>query len=161
MSTAPATISWMDYVTLATAGVGAVLGIMNTWNAMNQQRVRIRVTPNFVMTLDRDPLGVSIEVINLSAFPVTVAEVGFMASNRGRMVVTNPSSYDGRSLPCRLEPRAAISIMFGPRDSGIPNVALGSAYARTACGRNIRGNSPAGRQFGKMMSELVARRKSP
>lgn len=161
MSTAPAPFTWMDYVTLAAAATGAVLGIMNTWNSLNQQRVRVRVTPNFVTTLDNDPSGVSIEVINLSAFPVTIAEVGFMTGAGRRVPVLNSTSFDGRSLPCRLEPRTAISILFGPQNFGIPNVKLGDAYARTACGRRVQGNSPAGRQFSKMMSDLAAARRSP
>ena len=145
---------WKDPITLSVALLGAVLGVMNTWNAMNQRRVRMRVRPLFVSHMDGQPFGCSIEVINTSTFPLTVEEVGFI-SGRGRLVVTSPIFMDGKGLPRRLEPRESMSAMFGPREFGVPDRTLGDAYARTACGCLFRGNSPAGRQFSQMMTEIA------
>jgi hypothetical protein len=94
-----------DVLTIGAASVGAVLGVMNTWDAMNQRRVRLRVTPAFVMTTQGDPLGVSIEVINLSAFPLTVAEIGFSAGGGRRIPIQAPKFLDNKPLPRRLESR--------------------------------------------------------
>jgi hypothetical protein len=134
--------------------LGAALGVMNTWNAMNQQRIRVRVTPNFVTSMDGRPLGISIEAINLSAFALTIKEIGF-TSDRGRLPLLAAQFPDGASLPWRLAPREAASAMITPSDFGIPPVRLGDAYVRTACGRTILGNSPAGRQFSEMIAELT------
>jgi hypothetical protein len=151
------TLPWKDIITIAAASVGAVLGIMNTANAMSQRRVRVRVTPAYVTTPEKSPLGFSIEVINLSTFPITVAEVGFAVGRKSRAPVQRPQFLDGKSLPRRLEPREAISAMLGPADFPM-GIKVGDAYARTACGRTIYGSSPAGRQFSKMLDEIAAAR---
>ncbi|HVA13146.1 MAG TPA: hypothetical protein VNF99_07845 [Stellaceae bacterium] len=153
------TATWKDGITLGIALVGAILGVMNTWNVFSQRRVRLRVTPMFLATTGGEPFGASIEIINLSSFPLTIAELGFK-SRKGKVVLTSPRFPDGRALPRRLESREAISAMFGPSEFGIPSVRLGSAYARTACGRTITGNSPAGRQFSRMIAELAAERRA-
>jgi hypothetical protein len=149
-------VALKDVITIGAASVGAVLGVMNTWNAMNQRRVRLRVTPVFVTTTEVDPLGVAIEVINLSTFPLTVAEVGFSAGGDRRVPVQAPQFSDNKSLPRRVESREAISAMFGPAGfNPPPGVKLGHAYARTACGRTIYGSSPAGRQFSAIMQDIA------
>ena len=145
-----------DILTIGAASVGAVLGIMNTWNAMNQRRVRLRVTPTFVLTAQGDPLGVSIEVINLSAFPLTVSEVGFSAGRGRRIPILAPKFLDNGTFPRRLESREAMSAMFGPGDFEAPRgIKVGDAYARTACGRTIYGGSPAGKKFSAMMHDIA------
>jgi hypothetical protein len=145
-----------DVLTIGAASVGAVLGIMNTWNAMNQRRARLRVTPSFVLTAEGNPLGVSIEVINLSAFPLTVSEVGFSAGRGRRIPIQAPTFLDNERLPRRLESREAIAAMFGPGDFEAPRgIKIGDAYARTACGRTIYGGSPAGKQFSQMMHDIA------
>src|ERR1051325_1952455 len=95
-------VSWKDIITIGAASVGAVLGVMNTINAMSQQRMRVRVTPAFITTPQGEPMGFSIEVINLSAFPVTVAEVGFSVGGNRRVPVQSPRFLDGGTFPCRL-----------------------------------------------------------
>ena len=147
-----------DAVTIGIAMLGAVLGVMNTWHAMNQRRVRVRVTPHFAMALDGQPLGVTIEVINLSAFPVTMAEVGFSCGS-GRVPIMLPQVIGGGGLPVRMQPREALSVWLNPAEFTAPEGKLGGAYVRTACGRVIYGNSPAGRQFSTMMQEIAAARR--
>jgi hypothetical protein len=66
---------WQDMVTLGLAGLGAVLGVMNTWQAMSRERLRLRVRP--MQIVSGGGLSFGIEVVNLSSFPVTVEEVGF------------------------------------------------------------------------------------
>ena len=151
-------LPWKDYLTMTAAMIGAALGIMNTWNSMSQRRVRVRVIPQFVTGVDGTPIGFSIEVINLSAFAVTLAEVGFRTAEGRKVPLPAASFSDNGRLPRRLEAREAVSAIFGPKDFSAPNVKLRAAYARTACGRTIHGNSLAGRQFSKMIEEIAALR---
>ena len=60
-----------DAITLSVASVGAVLGILNTWKAIDRDRPKLRVVPKRAIPLGAvDPrLRMSIEVINLSTFP--------------------------------------------------------------------------------------------
>jgi hypothetical protein len=148
-------LPWKDYLTMTAAMIGAALGIMNTWNTMSQRRVRVRVIPQFLTNVDGTPIGFSIEVINRSAFAVTLAEVGFRTAEGKKIPLLAATFSDNGHLPRRLEAREAASAMFGPKDFGAPSVKLRAAYARTACGRTIHGNSPAGRQFSKMIAEIA------
>lgn len=145
-----------DVITLGLAAIGAVLGIMNTWNGLSQRRMRVRVTPAFLLRTDGSPTGFSIEAINLSMFPLTLAEVGFQTSGRKRIAITSPHTSDAKPLPRRLEPREAITFMFGPGDFTPPKEhRIGPAYVRTACGRTIKGDSPARKQFAEMIADLM------
>jgi hypothetical protein len=152
------TVTLKDAMTLGVALVGAILGVMNTWNALSQRRVRLRVTRMFLSTARGEPFGASIEIVNLSSFPLTIAEIVFK-SRRGKVVLISPRFLDGDGLPRQMASREAVSAKFGPSDFGIPPVRLRRAYARTACGRTITGNSPAGRQFSRMIAELAKERR--
>ncbi|MCW1410747.1 MULTISPECIES: hypothetical protein [Rhizobium] len=144
---------WKELVPIGLGAVGTVLGVMNTWNTMSQRQMRMRVTPAFLLEQDGTPFGFSIEAVNLSAFPLTLCEIGFRTAKKRRTVITGYRTSDGRSLPCRLEPREAISFMFGAGDVRPPSGhRIGAAYIRTACGRTILGDSPARKQFSNMMA---------
>ncbi|MDR3574430.1 MAG: hypothetical protein P4L50_11235 [Anaerolineaceae bacterium] len=148
MSAAPSPISWIDYVTLAIAAVGAVLGIMNTWNAMNQNRVRLKVRPVDTISMSQGRLGFGIEVINLSAFPVTVDDVGFSIKGQkidkfGRLSVLQPGVIDGKPWPRRLEAREAVSLYVDRNAAAGHGHKIDKAYAKTACGMTFFGDSEA------------------
>jgi len=76
-------LPWKDYLTIAAALLGAVLGVMNTWNAIDQRRVRLRVRPSHAITVPDGALKFCVEVLNLSAFAVTITEVGFSLGGNG------------------------------------------------------------------------------
>ncbi|MBZ9977815.1 hypothetical protein [Mesorhizobium sp. BR-1-1-10] len=87
---------WNNAVTLGVALLGAGLGIMNTWQAISADRVRLRVKPAYAIGVPGGQVMFSIEVVNLSNFALTVAEVGF---------TLNGNTIDGGSaqrLPFRL-----------------------------------------------------------
>jgi len=145
-------LPWKDIFTIGAATLGAVLGVMNTWNSINTRRLRVKVTPNFVHDLAGQPLGASIEVTNLSSFPISVAEVGFEADG-GRLI---PILQTRISLPHRLEARDSVAIFIDPPAfRPPPGVKIGAAYVRTACDTRIRGNSPAGRQLSQILSGIA------
>lgn len=145
-------MTWSSYLTLGLAVLGAVLGIMNTWNAMSQRRLQLRVRPAHAIGLDNDMRGFCIEVINLSAFAVTINEVGIIhgqsrSKSPARSMVAQPIVIDGGSWPRRLEPREAVSVYFDANTLGRPSSGFGKAYAKTGCGEIAYGDSPALRQL--------------
>src|ERR1039458_7438791 len=81
-----------EWITLSGVVLGAGIGITTLWLSWNQRRVKLCVTPKYAdnypksMASTAKPKGKvgdlygeggCIEIINLSTFPVTVAEIGF------------------------------------------------------------------------------------
>jgi hypothetical protein len=139
----------MDIITLGIAVAGLVLGVLNTWQDLSRDRVKIVVRPNRVYPagphaqLRRD-IKFAIEVVNKSSFPITVSEIGFLFRERKEKlcVIDSLISNGKNSLPVRLEAREAVSFYI----LGDPSTELGRlshAYARTACGRLFKGSSNA------------------
>lgn len=142
-----AAVEIKEAVTMSIALIGAVLGVMNTWNAMDQRRVRLRVTPKIAIPILNGEFGRSmgcIEVINLSAFPVSVQEVGFTLhrnSRKGdRLTITLPFTNDQQPFARRLESRQSVSAYF---DFDARFAKAKSAYVRTDCDEMFYGTAPA------------------
>jgi hypothetical protein len=142
-------IPWKDVFTISAAAVGAVLGIMNTWNSMSLRRVRLRVSPAHAIAPHFDGDMFVIEVTNLSAFPVTISEVGFSrrADKGRRAAVAMPMVTDGKAWPRRLEAREAVTLLVPVDNLYGERAAFGRAYAHTACGEFRYGTSPALKQL--------------
>ena len=142
-------MTWAQAITLAIAVLGAVLGIINTWAKISERRVRLRVRP--MSTVGGPPgAGFSIEVTNLSAFALTISEVGFLkgratSSSPARMLIAYPLILDGGQWPRKLEPRDQVSLYLDPQH--IPHGSIGKAYAKTLCGELAVGDSPALKQL--------------
>lgn len=141
------------YITFGLAVLGAVLGVLNTWNDLDKKRLKLKVVPAHAIPWGGADarLRVAIAVTNLSSFPVTIDEVGFLLKGRkGRMLIMEPVVADGGSWPRRLEPRTSLSLYAGlpERTSGHPIVA---AFVGTQCGNVIRGRSPALKQIAKQV----------
>lgn len=160
-------------LTIATVGgacgvLGAVLGIINTWHQINTTRVKLRVVPKVaqllrgdtMLTLDRpsaqsaefmgDPATccLYIEIINLSAFPVTISLVGFGHPDGGtdnpdgilRAIMHKPRLSNGETLPVRLESRELVAAYGKRGELALP--AGPQAYVKTDCGTVALGSSP-------------------
>lgn len=144
----------METFTLGIALLGAVLGVVNTWNGINRERVKLRVMPQNALAMGVAAqmfpgIEFSIEVVNLSAFPIVVQEVGFL--HRGlssRAAVIQPITLEGTTTPRKLGPREAVSF-YMPRPERRGKHSIESAYVRTACGRIFKGSSPALRQYNR------------
>jgi len=142
-------------ITLVTAIVGAVcgiagaaLGIINTIHQLQRNKLRIKVTPQHAVHLGPfadAQINFSIEVINLSEFPVVIADVGFLLKDGCSATLATVSGLESKGrLPLRLEPRTSYSKLFRlGTDSGLDLRNVKSAYARTECGATVPGNSPA------------------
>lgn len=136
-------------ITLAIAVLGAVLGLVNTWQALDKSRVKLRVRPKHAIPVGAaDPrLTFCIEVTNLSAFALTIEETGvFYRGTEKRGAYTQPVLIDGKEWPRRLEPRSSVTVYGQPPFSsgGHP---LRCAYATTECGVTRTGTSPAFKQL--------------
>lgn len=140
-------LAWKEVLTLSVALLGAALGIMNTWHAISQRRVRLCVKPAYAIGVPNGEISFSIEVVNLSSFPVTLAEVGFAMRGGKRLAVTQPFFVDGGPWPRRLESREAMSAYFDPAEIAVHRQPIGKAYTRTTCGEIAYGSSPALRQL--------------
>lgn len=136
------------YVTSGVAILGAALGVMNTWNAISQRRVRLRVKPVMAYSIANGQPGFAIEILNLSNFALTVTEVGFsLKGQRGRkakrLMVDDHFVIDGKPWPRRLESREAVSVYFSIAPLVAHSQQVRRAYARTACGEQVLGDSRA------------------
>jgi hypothetical protein len=134
-----------DYVTTSLATLGAVLGILNTWNSFERQRTKLLVRPAVgwgpsVWGASSEPV-LTVEVINLSTFPVSVCDIGFNRKDGRRYATLHRPLTCGKILPQRLEAREALCAYFplSELDAGL----ILDAYTRTTCGEIVTGDSPA------------------
>lgn len=135
----PTEPSNVNTVTTVLASIGAVLGFINTCNALERQRVLLRITPSYFV-LQGGELHVAIEVLNLSPFPVTISEIGFEVKGGNKCIHTGKLT-NGKLLPSRLESRDEITAIFPC--SLIPVKHIQKAFGRTICGHKFVGDSPA------------------
>lgn len=142
MDATAATITAKDAIALGLGAVGTVLGIYNAWTARAQRQVRVRVTPSFVSG-PQIGKAFSIEVVNLSAFPVTVVHTGFTLKGTKVRAVAIPLTVDGKPWPRRLEAREAVSVYCRPLESMAADPRIRAAYAQLASGEVITGRGPA------------------
>ena len=72
-------ITLFELATLGIAALGASLGIINTCWSLNQSRIKLKVVPAPEVPpyarID-GPLWLSIQITNLSTFPLTIDRVG-------------------------------------------------------------------------------------
>lgn len=161
-----------DIVTTLAAAVGMVLGIYNLLRARASDRVHLRVVPKASSFQGNDPDGreiyrhnrnaydlyhptspanmLSIEVINVGKFAVTVGEIGLTRSwSRQRIALAAPVPIDGGAWPRKLEPRESVTVRFVPTDLlGLNDIGrVTRAHASTVCGATCYGKSGALRQF--------------
>ena len=147
-----------EWVTLVTAMIGAVsgitgvvLGILNMWRDIRRDKVRLKVTPQHAIpvgSVEDQGWNFMIEVVNLSEFPVVVADVGFELADGSRATVSPvPGLEPEGMLPKRLEPRNAYSKVFRADRRALPWHKVRCAYARTQCGTIATATSGALRQL--------------
>lgn len=147
-----------ENITLITAIVGgacgllgAVLGIINTWNQMRKNKIRLKVTPIHAIpvgSLSSANIDFGIEVINLSDFAVTITDVGFLLESKQTATLATVNSIEQPSkLPIRLEPRTSYRKYFSKSVIDTNGARIKSAYANTECGETITGVSGALKQL--------------
>jgi hypothetical protein len=141
-----------------TAVIGAVCGIaalllslINTWHQLRRDQVRLKVTPQHIIpvgALRETHVNFGVDVVNLSEFPVVIVDVGFkLTRGRHATLATAECLEPNGGLPQRLDPHTSYSALFWLDANTVELAELKCAYARTQCGTEVRGTSPALRQF--------------
>lgn len=160
---------WIAIIGAVTGIVGTVLGVVATYDLLSKNRVKLRVVPKVgwvnrrgaALTAEKpaapehDPTGgappnrLAVEVVNLSAFAVTISEVGFGRIEAPTRLVPVPELADGETWPVRLESREAMTAYFRLPIQPTERKALADrlAYAQTDCGVVKHGTSPMFSQF--------------
>lgn len=134
----------MDWDTAAHASgvIGMLLGIANTLMAFNSNRVRAKSRLVIYSMADGVPESYRFEVINLSQFPVVLAEYGFIAEgSREQICMCGDETLTG-VLPHTIEPRAAFASRPLPAGDGDHVFRAALLYARFQCGKPIRSKDP-------------------
>lgn len=125
-------------ITLVIAVLGASLGIINTWHALDRTRVKLRVVPKSAHPFGYGAPDVDfcIEVTNLSIFAVYLDEAGLRYSGTSKkgMIVnpTFPNDANG-SWPKKLESRESTTI-YMKLESSEAGHKIESVYVNTQCG---------------------------
>lgn len=137
--------------------LGAVLGIITMWHQLSKDAVRLKILPAHALPVGRGGAGewtLLIGVINLSAFAVTVDEVGLELVTKEHLINTPTTTTNHGPLPVRLEPREALTVLCFPGLKTHQRLAeVRAAYARCQCGTVRYGNSPALRQLVRAAGE--------
>jgi hypothetical protein len=143
-------------ITLITAIIGAVcgisgaiLGIINTCHQLNRNKLRLKVIPSQAIPLggiENSGINFGIEVINVSEFPITISDIGFLLTDNRRATLSTVLCLEQpEKLPVRLQPRTAYKKYFSIDGIGLPkNVRC--AYVQTQCGELVTGTSRALKQ---------------
>lgn len=140
-------VSVTQAITLSIAVLGAVLGLINTWHGLDRTRPKLRVRPAHAIPVGSAPKSLTfcIEVTNLSAFPLTVCEVGVLYHGTDARGTVMPVLIDGGPWPRLLESRASVTVYFQRPEFDADHL-IRCAYAKTECGVTKTGTSPALRQ---------------
>jgi hypothetical protein len=156
-------IVWINLTSILGVG-GFILGVINIVRSMRSERVKLSVEPALgyitgdqIFSITRGynlkeylkcyglPI-ITIQVTNLSKFPVTICDVGFSNQHpdRGfRMAILKPANSEELPWPTRLEPRASVTYRTEIPIIDYPFTKKTRAYARTTCGYAVLGDSPA------------------
>ena len=101
-------------ISLAIALFGAALGVYNAWQANLRDRTRIKTSVGIMKLKDGRSLF-SVEVVNLSTFPVTISEIALSApEGRGTRFCFIPPFADGTTLPVVINARASRVFSMAP-----------------------------------------------
>jgi hypothetical protein len=136
-------------ITLAIALVGAVLGLINTWQNFDRDRVKLRVSVNLAYLITTQGVSstpqIAIEVINRSQFPLTISQLGLEQSGtKNVLALISPIMIDGGRLPRRIEPRDAFTAYFSAEATHqVIHSTARRGYAKTASGEIAHSSSRA------------------
>ncbi|MCD8493180.1 MAG: MotA/TolQ/ExbB proton channel family protein [Geovibrio sp.] len=125
--------------------LGAVLGIINTFNTLNNNKVKMRVTPAHAI-IPQSNVNFCIEVLNMSSFPITICEIGFLLKN-GKKALVSASNFSSVAIPAKLHSRESTTCYFRLVDLGFNPAFIKTAYARTSCDVMAEGTSEALKQI--------------
>ena len=131
-----------DLIIFGVALLGAGLGVLNYWRVVDREKVRLRVVPQGYFSSSGES-GICVDVVNLSAFPVTVSQVAFDLRGGNQIFIILPTTaYGGKNAPQRLEPRASFTTHFSAGKERCGAFAdVTHVFAKTACGAKFTGTT--------------------
>lgn len=138
--------TWITYLTISLAGIGAILGIINTAYLLFKDRVRIRLSVRNAFFVNVSPhqdgqTVFALEVTNLGFLPVTISQAGFELPDGSNNVIPllGHNTPTGVQLPHRLEPRTSLSIYASiPETDAIKEHGCKKAFVKTDCKRTYK-----------------------
>jgi hypothetical protein len=155
---------WIAITGLVTGVTGMVLGIVSTVDMLQKKRVSLRVIPKMghkqgngmIVTTSNDldttgglmfgkpPNYLAVEIVNLSAFPVTISDVGFGKPNKERLAFIVPEVSLGYTWPAVIESRRAVTVYQSLDKFVVSRQHLArNIYVETECGAVRKGRSAA------------------
>lgn len=146
--------------------LGVLIGAAISWfqTYWFSRRVKLIVRPSNCYITGSGPARhrFGIEVVNLSSFPVTVCEVGFVRKicpcRKEYMVAADVEVLDEKPWPRRLESRSSVVAYFKPSEfRGAPHVTVEAAYVKTTCDEIRTGTSPALSEINRYILEVGAK----
>ena len=164
----------VEWLALVVAIFGLSLGIYNAWTQSKLRRVRIKVIPLSVEVIRqgtssefgsiqelpfRSP---GIEVVNLSAFPITVADVGYefrTGENYPLSRLDKGGRFNGHfwifdKLPQRLEARSSLRVALWDKDEEyLKGKRIQRCYAITECHTSAYGRNPSLQETAKRLAK--------
>lgn len=146
-----------DIILFSIAVLGAALGVLNFWQSVSRDRVKIRVRPITWLDSSQTVAGPGIQVVNLSAFAVTITQVGFrMRDGKDRVMIPAPVNPHQKNWPPkRLESRESLVVHYAAETLDAPEfLEVRDAFAKTACGCAIEGTSKALKQLIEIASTV-------
>jgi len=130
--------------------VGSFLGVINFILSLSKSRVRLKVFPKITVFLENKNQKteliqrVCVEVLNLSEFPISISEAGFIMRRPRNVKVTflDKKLAHGGTLPKRMDPRTSITI-YHPNPNFFKTDAhkISGAFVITECGKEIKGKN--------------------
>lgn len=153
----------MDNIALVTAiaglvfGVaGTVMGLLNTWRSFDRDSLRLTISPRWAY-FPNGERRLCFEVINKGFTALTVKQIGMRLRGHRREFLFFPCTLlDGCTLPQRMDPRTAITLVMAPCAHDDPRIAqVRDTFAETACGRFFYGSSPVFKRHVKNLRRIA------
>ena len=106
-------------------------------------KVSLQVSSYNVLPVSRDgsdfPPTISIEVVNLSKFPVRVTNIGIENHDRSTCIFFDALIQPQGQLPCTVNPRESVTLYVDSSSCLEPRLnAAKTVFAATACGLKFR-----------------------
>lgn len=152
----------IKYITIIIAVIGAVLGVLNTWQNYRKEQIKLIVNPSNInvhyMNSNEmvDELKIGIEVVNISSFPVTLVQLGFAKFYRftnklkgSKSIPLHFKNFENKKLPHRLDSLDSVTFYLDKeylvRKDLFENDKY--AFAQIASGKFFKGTSKSFKLF--------------
>lgn len=130
------------FLSIASAVIAIVSGAATVYYARRDRIVLLRVKPGWWFSYGSPEKGIQINVTNLSTFPVTISNAGFVVKGSKGLMVWKETFFDPSAFPRKLETRESYSIRFPEAICDAPEfVNVVAVAVHTACGEVRKGNN--------------------